>query len=110
MTRGERMTKPVVVTIEHGSSKDAVKSKLAASLDEIRARLGPLVGSIEQQWAGDALTFRLAALGQAVTGRIEVGDRVVRIEILLLGLLDYLGDRIASRVQREGTALLDSKK
>jgi hypothetical protein len=86
------MAKPVVVTIEHGSSKDAVKAKLVAGLDDIRARLGPLVGSIEQQWVGgDALTFRLAALGQPVTGRIDVGDRVVRIEVLLPGLLGYLG-------------------
>ena len=104
------MAKPVVVTIEHGSSKDAMKAKLEASLGEIRARLGPLVGSIEQQWAGDALTFRLAVLGHAVTGRIDVDDRMVRIEVLLPGLLGYLGDRIAGRVQREGTALLDSKK
>ena len=104
------MAKPVVVTIEHGSTKDEVKAKLDTSLDEIRARLGPLVGSIEQQWAGDALAFRLAALGQAVTGRIDVDERVVRIEVLLPGLLGYLSDRIGGLVQREGTALLDSKK
>jgi hypothetical protein len=106
---GDRMVKPVVVTIEHGSSKDAVKAKLDASLGEIRSRLGPLAGSIEQQWVGDALTFRLAALGQPITGRIDVDDRLVRIEVLLPGLLGYLGDRIAGRVQREGAALLDSK-
>jgi len=104
------MAKPVVVTIEHGSSKETVKAKLDASLGEIRARLGALVGSIEQQWAGDALTFRLAAMGQAISGRIDVGDRLVRIEVQLPGLLGYLGDRIAGRVQREGMALLDSKK
>lgn len=103
------MVKPVVVTIEHGSNKDAVKAKLDASLGDIRARLGSLVGSLEQQWAGDALTFRLAALGQVVTGRIDIDDRVVRVEVLLPGLLGYLGDRIAGRVQREGRALLDSK-
>ena len=102
------MVKPVMVTIAHGSSKEAVKAKLGASLDDIRARLGPLVGSIEQQWVGDALTFRLAALGQPVTGRIDVGSRVVRIEVLLPGLLGYLGDRIAGRVQREGATLLDN--
>jgi Putative polyhydroxyalkanoic acid system protein (PHA_gran_rgn) len=104
------MAKPVVVTIEHGSSKGAVKAKLAAGLDEIRGRLGPLVGAVEQEWAGDALHFRLAALGQPVTGRIDVDDLKVRIEVLLPGLLGYLGDRIAGRVQREGALLLDNKK
>lgn len=104
------MAKPVVVTIEHGSTKGAVKAKLAASLDDIRGRLGPLVGAIEQEWVGDALHFRLAALGQPVTGRIDVDDRVLRIEVALPGLLGYLGDRIAGRVEREGALLLDIKR
>ena len=103
------MAKPVVVTIEHGSSKEAVKEKLGASMAEIRGRLGPFVGAIEQEWAGDALHFRLAALGQPVTGRIDVDERVVRIEVVLPGLLGYLGDKIAGRVQREGALLLDKK-
>jgi hypothetical protein len=103
------MAKPVVVTIEHGSSKEAVKEKLRGSLERIRGQLGPLVGPVDEQWAGDALQFRLAALGQPVTGRIDIGDRVVRIEVLLPGLLGYLGDKIAGRVQREGSRLLDKK-
>jgi len=103
------MAKPVVVTIEHGSSKSAVQAKIRASIDQIRGRLGPFVGAIEQEWVGDALHFRLAALGQPVTGRIDVDDRVVRIEMVLPGLLGYLGDRIAGRVQREGALLLDNK-
>jgi hypothetical protein len=102
------MAKPVVVTIEHGTSKSAAQAKIRASLDDIRGRLGPLVGAVEQEWAGDALHFRLAALGQPVSGRIDVDDRVVRIEVALPGLLGYLGDRIAGRVQREGIRLLDN--
>jgi len=78
-------------------------------MDDIRGRLGPFVGAIEQEWVGDALQFRLTALGQPVTGRIDVDDRVVRVEMVLPGLLGYLGDRIAGRVQREGALLLDNK-
>ena len=55
------------------------------------------------------LALRLAALGQPVTGRIDVDERMVRVEVLLPGLLGYLGDKIASRVQREGALLLDKK-
>ena len=55
--QGRGMAKPVVVTIEHGSRKSAVKAKLGASMDDIRGRLGPFVGAIEQEWVGDALHF-----------------------------------------------------
>src|SRR5260221_14423283 len=103
------MAKPVVVTIEHGSSKDAVKAKLGASLDEIRGRLGPLVGTVEEEWMGGALHFRLAALGQPATGRIDVDARVVRIEVRLPGLLGDLGERIARPAQRGGALPRDNK-
>lgn len=95
-----------MVTIEHGSNKDAVKAKLDASLGDIRARLEPLVGSLEQQWAGDALTFRLAALGQVVTGRIDIDDRVVRIEVPLprAARLPRRQDRRPSATRRHGAA------
>ena len=37
-------------------------------------------------------------------------EGTVRIEVLLPGLLGYLGDKIASRVQRDGALLLDGKR
>jgi hypothetical protein len=103
------MSKPIVVIIEHQSTKREVKQKLQNNLGQIRSQLAPLASSIEEQWKGDVLEFRLAAVGQAVTGSIGVEETHVRVEVTLPGLLGVLGQMIASRIREQGTLLIEKK-
>lgn len=103
------MAKPVVVTIEHRSTKQAVKARLEESLGQIRGQLAPFVNVVDEQWSGDQLQFRLAGLGQTITGNIAIDDRLVRIEVLLPALLGAFGRMIAQRIERQGTLLLEKK-
>jgi hypothetical protein len=100
------MADPLVITIEHGTTKAAAKARLEQSLGRIRAEVAPYVGSIEQDWRGDAVDFRVAALGQTVTGSIEVEERVLRITVQLPALLGFLGNKIAPRIRERGLKLL----
>jgi hypothetical protein len=101
------MANPLVITIEHGTTKAAARARLERSLGRIRAEAAPYVGSIEQQWRGeDAVDFRLGALGQTVTGSIEVEERVLRVVVQLPALLGFLGGLIAPRIRERGLKLL----
>jgi putative polyhydroxyalkanoate system protein len=104
------MPKPVVATISHELGKEGAKRRIDRSLGELRAQLARFASSIEDRWEGDRLEFRLSALGQAVTGAIEVFEELVRVEVMLPGLLGFLGGMIAHRIERHGTALLDKPK
>ena len=44
---------------------------------------------------------------QSTVGRIDVEDRLVRVELGLPLLLSLLSTRIISRIRREGVLLLD---
>jgi putative polyhydroxyalkanoic acid system protein len=103
------MSKPIVVIIEHQSTKVEVKDKLRNSTGQIRSQLAPFVSSIEERWNGDVLEFRMAAGGQAVTGSIDVDDTQVRVELILPGLLGVLAQIIASRIQQQGMLLLEKE-
>lgn len=103
------MTKPVVVTIEHRSTKPAVKARIEESLGHIRGQLAPFVQVVDEQWTGDALQFRLATLGQTIAGSIAIDDRLVRVEVMLPGLLGAFGRGLAQRIERQGTLLLEKK-
>src|SRR5579872_2809240 len=100
------MTRPLVVIIEHGSTKDAVKARLDEHLGRIRAEVAPYVSSIANEWRGDAVDFRVAALGQTVAGSIEVDDQVLRVIVRLPALLAFLANRIAPRIRERGVELL----
>jgi hypothetical protein len=100
------MAKPLEITISHALGKDGAKRRVDESIAGIHAQLAGLVSSVEQEWQGDRLKFRLGALGQAIAGEIEVFDESLRIVVDLPGVLGLLGGTIAERVRRQGALLL----
>lgn len=104
------LSKPLVVTLSHDLGKAGARARIERSLGQIRAQLGPFVTSIEDAWTGDHLTFRVVAMGQTVTGRIEVQDALVRIELVLPGLLGLLAGKIAGQLRQQGASLLEKPR
>src|ERR1700722_15676520 len=100
------MPAPLVITIEHNTTRAEAKARLEQSLGRIRAEVAPYVGTIEQDWRGDAVFFQVAALGQRVSGSIEVEDCAYRVTVALPGMLGFLGRVLAPRIRDTGTKLL----
>lgn len=101
------MAEPVVVIVPHRLGKEGAKARLQGAMGEIRGKLALLgAAAVEESWTGDEMRFRVAALGQAVVGRIEAMESAVRVEVHLPGMLGWLGRLLADRVRREGTLLL----
>jgi hypothetical protein len=103
------MSKPLVATVSHELGRRKAKDRIEASLDEIRSYLSAFATSVEEQWTEDRLDFRLIALGQAISGRIDVFEESVRIEVILPGMLGFLGAKISRRIREHGLKLLVSK-
>lgn len=104
------MGSPVTVTIPHRLGRAEARNRLAASVDQLRDQLAAVSATnFHQAWAGDRLTFQAQALGQTITGAIDVNDADIRIEVELPGLLGMFGKKIAGRLQRQGPLLLDKK-
>jgi hypothetical protein len=103
------MAPPTIVTIEHHSTKEEVKRKLRERFGEIRAQVAPYVSAFEEEWSADGVSVRVVALAQPITSRIDVDDRLVRIEVGLPGLLGVFSRLIADRVQKQGAQLLLGK-
>jgi Putative polyhydroxyalkanoic acid system protein (PHA_gran_rgn) len=98
---------PIVVTISHQLGREEAKRRLDHGLTYIRSQLAAFVSAIECGWTGYRLDFSLSAMRQSIIGRIEVEDRLVRVELGLPLLLSLLSERIISRITREGLLLLD---
>jgi hypothetical protein len=101
------MHRPIVVTVEHHSTKEEVLHKLKTRFAEIRTQIAPFVSSVTEEWTKSGVTLRVVALAQPITNYIEVDDQVVRIEVRLPGLLGVFGGLIARGVRRGATLFLE---
>jgi hypothetical protein len=104
------MQRPVVVIVEHHSTREEVLRKLRASFGDIRAEIAPFVSSVAEEWTESGVKVRVVALAQPIASAIEVDDQVLRIEVTLPALLGLFAGVIASRVRRGATLLLEPPK
>jgi hypothetical protein len=102
------MAKPVIVTINHDLGRQAAVDRIRGGFAQLTGTLGA-AASINQRWEGDTMHFDAKALGQVATGRLDVFDKEVRIELQLSGLLGTMAGAIASRMKQKGTLLLEKK-
>jgi len=98
---------PLVVTISHQLGRDEAKRRLENGLGYIRDQLGGFVSAAEFGWIGHRLDFNLTAMKQSIRGRIDVEDRLVRVELGLPLLLRLLSKPIIDSIRKGGRLLLD---
>jgi Putative polyhydroxyalkanoic acid system protein (PHA_gran_rgn) len=98
---------PITVTISHSLGREEAKRRLDNGLGYIREQLAAFVSSVDYAWTGYRLDFGLTAMRQSITGRIDVEDRLVRVELGLPLLLHLLSKQIISRIRSDGALLLD---
>jgi hypothetical protein len=98
---------PLIITISHRLGRDEAKRRLDEGLGHIRGQLAAFVSSLDYSWTVYRLDFSLMAMRQSITGRIDVEDDLVRVEINLPLLLRLLANQISGRVRSEAAVLLD---
>jgi hypothetical protein len=97
---------PIVVVIPHSLGKAEATRRIKARIDEARKRYVAKLKVAEEHWDGDCLSFRIAMLGQPVTGTIDVADDSVRAEIKLSWYLGHMVKPAEAFIRQEGTQLL----
>jgi len=103
-------TEPVTVTISHRLGRDEAKRRIDSGLGTIRNDLAQFVKSLDYTWEDHRLDFRGTAMFQTITGRIEVYDEFVKVELGLPRLLHMVAKTIAGRIEKTGAALLEKPK
>jgi hypothetical protein len=103
-------TEPITVTISHKLGRDGAKRRIDDSLAQIRAEVAPYVKTLDYTWHDYTLDFRVVALMQTITGRIEVYEDFVRIDLELPRLLHVIASTIQGQIQNRAAALLEGPK
>jgi hypothetical protein len=103
------MSNPLMVSIPHRLGQEEALRRIKSGLDSVRANNANLFSVQEESWTGGRLQFRASALGQVLSGTIDVLDDRVNLEIVLPWLLAALAGAIQSFVRKEGTLMLEKK-
>lgn len=104
------MPNPLFVSIPHHLGKDEAARRLKSGLSGARTNFAHLFVIQQETWTGDRLDFQVRALGQLVSGIIEVFDNSVNVQLVLPAFLATFADALQSLVLKEGTLMLEKNK
>ena len=103
------MASSIIISIPHQLGRAEARRRIQAGFEKIVNLLPGSSGAASEHWDGDRLTFSVAALGQAVSGVVEVFDATVSMEIELPGVLRVVASGLKERLQKMGQLLLAKK-
>jgi putative polyhydroxyalkanoate system protein len=104
------MSKPLTVEIPHALGREEARRRVESGFERLEHQFGGGgLAKVEKRWAGDTLNFHAQALGQAVSGRLEVRAESIHMEIDLPPFLAMIAGSLKGRLQKEGQLLLEKK-
>jgi len=104
------MKKPVIVTLPHQHTKAEAQKRIREGLEKLKPQLAGFASTLEDEWDGDELKFRMSMLKQEVTGRIHVMDSSVRVEVDLPWILAAIAQTVRGQIEKKGSQILIEKK
>jgi len=102
--------KTITITIPHRLTQQEAKSRLQKGLTDLKAQHSASIAQVAESWNGDQMSFRLTAMGQAITGRVDVQPSAIKLDIDLPWLLAAFAEKFRPRIEQEGRRMLEDKK
>jgi hypothetical protein len=110
------MSRPVTVSIPHSLGKDEARKRIEQGFGQMRQQmLGGAAGvmakmfTLTDRWVGDQLQFEGSGMGQKLTGRLDVRENAVDIQIDLPDMLAAMAEKITGRLKTDTQKLLEKK-
>jgi hypothetical protein len=102
------MTAPLVVDLPHTLGAAEAQRRIAGGIGKLKNHI-PGASRIDSAWEGNRLTLHVAAMGQQVTARIDVEDRLVRVELTLPPGLSFFRRAVEAALRRKGGEMLEDR-
>jgi hypothetical protein len=101
------MSKPVTVSIPHQLGVAEARKRIDEGIEKLVGQIGQRgLAQVDKTWSGDRLSFSVQAMGQTISGHLDVLHEAVNMELQLPGFLAVIANKIKGRVKQEGQLLL----
>jgi hypothetical protein len=100
------MATPISISIPHQLGRAEARRRIETGFERLVGQLPVSGATCMERWDYDRLTFSVTAVGQTITGVVNVLDAAVTMEIEVPGLLGMLAGGVKARLQKVGQLLL----
>lgn len=101
------MTQPIVVDLPHTLGAEEAKRRMQSGSGRLADHIPG--GNVQSHWEGDRMYLNVSALGQQVSGHLDVFENKVRLEMVLPGALGLFASKIEGLLKKKGGELLEDK-
>ena len=99
---------PISFDLPHSLGAEEARRRIDGGVGNLTDHI-PGAAEVRSAWSGDQLGLQVLAMGQEVNARLDVQERVVRVEMLLPPALSFLSKPIELAMRRGGEAMLEDK-
>jgi Putative polyhydroxyalkanoic acid system protein (PHA_gran_rgn) len=103
------MSEPISVDLPHNLGAAEARRRIAGGIGRLKDHIPGGAADVRSSWEGDRMSLQVTAMGQEVSARIDVQERLVRLEVLLPPMLGFFGKQIEGLLRRQGAELLEDK-
>lgn len=103
------MSESITINVPHKLTKQEARNRIEGGFDKVGEQIGAKGVAIQQNWVEDIMNFEAGAMGQTISGTLEVTDSHVNIAIDLPWFLAKLGSGLKERLSKTTQVLLEKK-
>jgi hypothetical protein len=103
------MNKPIVVDLPHRLGAVEAKARMQRGIGKLTEHIPGGNAEVQSSWQGDRMNLRVQAMGQEVSGHIDVHETKVTVELMLPAFLAMFAAPIEAMLRNRGTELLEDK-
>jgi hypothetical protein len=96
----------ITVSIPHKLSRLEARRRIETGFAKILRQVPGSAGTCSERWDGDRLNFAVGAMGQTISGVVDVLDDAVTMQIELPGMLGLIAGALKNKLQSAGQLLL----
>jgi hypothetical protein len=104
------MQRTISLSLPHDLGEEEVKRRLASGIADLRTKHPTYLRGAQETWNGNTMEFRASALGQTMTGRVQVEPKQVHIHVDLPLVLAMLASKLLPQIEAEGRKMLQGPK
>ena len=103
------MNKPILIDLPHSLGAEEAKSRMQRSIGKLKDHIPGGNAQVDSTWEGNRMNLKVVAMGQEVTGRIDVFETKVTLELRLPAFLGMFAGPVEAMLRKSGTEMLEDK-